>query len=354
MIRKECFEEEWIEKVCSTHRFRHPALVEKVIRAFSLLEMLANEGCPLTFKGGTSLLLILGDSARRLSIDIDVLCPPGTEIEKYLADCEKYGFTACKAIRRENHGGNVPKGHYKSFYEVVYSDQIEDSVLLDVLYEDNHYRHIENKALQHPFVESDEEQTVVRVPSVEDILADKLAAFAPNTSGVPYYKGTRNFTINVAKQLHDVGRLFDAACELDVVAATFKDIASLELSYRGKTDDISAIYKDIRSTAVALSTRGKVDPTGDFELLKEGVDKLKSHIYSGRYTLDNAITDAAKAAYLATLIEKGASQIERYSGNISELKDMSIQSSLSKNLSKIRRGNPEAYFYWVMTSRLLM
>jgi len=40
MISKECFEEEWIEKVCSTHRFRHPALVEKVIRAFSLLEML--------------------------------------------------------------------------------------------------------------------------------------------------------------------------------------------------------------------------------------------------------------------------------------------------------------------------
>jgi len=34
MIRKECFEEEWIEKVCSNHRFRHPALVEKVIRAY--------------------------------------------------------------------------------------------------------------------------------------------------------------------------------------------------------------------------------------------------------------------------------------------------------------------------------
>lgn len=83
MISKGCFEEEWIEKVCSTHKFRHPALVEKVIRAFSLLEMLVKEGCPLTFKGGTSLLLILGGNARRLSIDIDVLCPPGTDIEQY-------------------------------------------------------------------------------------------------------------------------------------------------------------------------------------------------------------------------------------------------------------------------------
>ena len=145
MIQKECFEKEWIDKVCSSHKFRHPELVEKVIRAFALLEMLVREGCPLTFKGGTSLLLMLGSGARRLSIDIDILCPPGTDVEKYLRNCEKYGFTVCKAIRRENRSGNVPKGHYKSFFEVVYSDQIEDSVLLDVLYEDNHYNLIDER-----------------------------------------------------------------------------------------------------------------------------------------------------------------------------------------------------------------
>ena len=36
MIKSECFEKEWIDKVCSTHKFKHPELVEKVIRAFSL------------------------------------------------------------------------------------------------------------------------------------------------------------------------------------------------------------------------------------------------------------------------------------------------------------------------------
>ena len=102
MIQEECFEKKWIDKVCSSHKFRHPELVEKVIRAFSLLEMLVKEGCPLIFKGGTSLLLILGEKARRLSIDIDVLCPPGTDIEQYLQNCDKYGFTDCKVIRREN------------------------------------------------------------------------------------------------------------------------------------------------------------------------------------------------------------------------------------------------------------
>lgn len=354
MIQKECFDKEWIDKVCSSHKFKHPELVEKVIRAFSLLEMLVKEGCPLTFKGGTSLLLILGDKARRLSIDIDVLCPPGTDIEKYLQNCEKYGFTDCKTIRRENRNGNVPKGHYKSFFEVVYSDQIEDSVLLDVLYEDNHYHQVEDKTLLHPFIQTDNNETIIRVPSIADILGDKLTAFAPNTCGVPYYKGTHNSTINVAKQLHDVGRLFDVVEDIDTTAETFKSIGTVELaSYRGKGEDLSIVYEDIRNTALALATRGKVDPNNDFELLAEGVDKLKSHIYVGRYTLDQAITDAAKAAYLATAIEYGVHDIEKYSGNAADVKDMTIRPIVSKEVAKIRRGNPEAFYYWSKISQIL-
>ena len=354
MILEECFEKEWIEEVCSSHKFRHPELVEKVIRAFSLLEMLVKEGCPLTFKGGTSLLLILGEKARRLSIDIDVLCPPGTDIEKYLQNCEKYGFTDCKTVRRENRNGNVPKGHYKSFFEVVYSDQIEDSVLLDVLFEDNHYHQIEEKPLLHPFIKTDNSETVIRVPSVADMLGDKLTAFAPNTCGVPYYKGTHNSTINVAKQLHDIGRLFDAVDDIATTAETFKSIAVVELSsYRGKGDDLSIVYEDIRNSAMALATRGKVDPNNDFELLAEGVDKLKSHIYVGRYTLDQAITDTAKAAYLATAIEYGSHNIEKYSGSIDEVKDMTIRPVVSKELAKLHRGNPEAYYYWSKISEIL-
>ena len=233
--------------MCSSHKFRHPELVEKVIRAFALLEMLVREGCPLTFKGGTSLLLMLGSGARRLSIDIDILCPPGTDVEKYLRNCEKYGFTVCKAIRRENRSGNVPKGHYKSFFEVVYSDQIEDSVLLDVLYEDNHYNLIEKITLQHPFIKTEGSDIVIRVPSVADMLGDKLTAFAPNTCGVPYYKGAHNSTINVAKQIHDVGRLFDAVEDIATTAESFKSIAVVELSsYRGKGDDLNIVYEDIR------------------------------------------------------------------------------------------------------------
>ena len=104
---------------------------------------------------------------------------------------------------------------------------------------------------------------------------------------------------------------------------------------------------------MALATRGKADPNNDFELLAEGVDKLKSHIYVGRYTLDQAITDAAKAAYLATAIEYGQHRIEKYSGNANVAMSMKISTAVSKVLTKIRRGNPEAYYYWCKISDIL-
>ena len=92
MIKKECFTAEWIEQVSSELHYNDKNLIEKVIRALSLLEMLVKAGCPLVFKGGTALMLILGKSAHRLSIDIDLICPPGTNIEDCLKSFADFGF----------------------------------------------------------------------------------------------------------------------------------------------------------------------------------------------------------------------------------------------------------------------
>jgi len=73
----------WIQEVADKYRFKEVQLIEKTIRAFSLLEALVRSGCPFVFKGGTSLMLHL-NSSKRLSIDIDIICPPGTDIDRYL------------------------------------------------------------------------------------------------------------------------------------------------------------------------------------------------------------------------------------------------------------------------------
>lgn len=73
MIEAKCLESDWIFSIAKQKK-ADPILVEKVIRALWLLEGLTLSGLPFTFKGGTALMLKLG-SAKRLSIDIDIIIP---------------------------------------------------------------------------------------------------------------------------------------------------------------------------------------------------------------------------------------------------------------------------------------
>ena len=56
MINKECFTTEWIEDKSKELNYPDKNIIEKVIHAFSLLDMLADSGCPFHFKGGSILL----------------------------------------------------------------------------------------------------------------------------------------------------------------------------------------------------------------------------------------------------------------------------------------------------------
>ena len=57
MIRQECFTKEWIQKVAADLQYPDVNLIEKVIRAFSLVELLSNSGCLYIWKGGTALIV---------------------------------------------------------------------------------------------------------------------------------------------------------------------------------------------------------------------------------------------------------------------------------------------------------
>lgn len=353
MINKECFTTEWITRKSIELKYNDKNLIEKVIRAFSLLEMLAASGCPFHFKGGTSLMLILGDGSHRLSIDVDIMCPPGTNIEDYLRDYAQSGFLEYKIVERKQAGKDVPKSHSKFFYQVAFKGQSEATsfILLDVLYEDCHYHKTNTIDIVSPFIKVDGEPQKVNVPSVEDILGDKLTAFAPETTGIPYYKKDKLTTLEVIKQLYDVGRLFNKMQDLKITSESFKAIADVELGYRNLGHDLSQIYQDIRQTALNISTRGFVDQD-KFALLQKGIINIKPFMYMGAYRIEEAIIDAAKTAYLATLIETGTETVEHFSTN-ALTEDLQIEPVLTNKLNKLRIGLPEAYYYWAKTSQLL-
>ena len=351
MIRKECFTKEWIETVRDRFHYNDVNLIEKVIRAYSLVEMLCMSGCPFIWKGGSSLMLLLGSELHRLSIDVDIICPPGTDIEKFLTKFSEYGFTGRETVEREQRGTSVPKSHEKFHYRVAYLSQAErtESILLDVLYEDAQYENVENMKVDSPFIILDGEPLTVRIPSVNDILADKLTAFAPNTSGIPYYKNGDPKFVEIVKQLYDVGRLFDSMTDIEMVKKVFFRIVSIELAYKHLPGDHAPVFQDIRDTALCLATRGKAG-NGDFGALQKGVTFIRPFMYQGKYFIEDAINDAAKAAYLATAIEKGASAIQHFNRS-SDNPD--LLSTVSNKLNKLRGILPEAFFYWTLTSQLL-
>ncbi len=322
-------------------------LVEKTIRAFSLLEALCRSGCPFLFKGGTSLMLHL-DSAKRLSIDIDIICPPGTKIEDYLQKYStEYGFGEVKLVERISRT-DIPKKHAKFFYQVAYPAGGKlDVILLDVLFEEIHYAKVVELPIQSRLLKMEGEPVMVKLPSKEDLLGDKLTAFAPHTTGIPFFKGEKNCSIEINKQLFDIASLFDLTDDLTITQTTFKKFAGVELQYRGgKADDVQPVLDDIYNTALCITLRGQIEPD-EFKLLQEGITRVRSFIHSENYNIDSAITNAAKAAYLSKLIENDITEVHHFGpAKISELASAVIASPLPTKLNKLKKSNVEAFFYW--------
>jgi hypothetical protein len=83
------------------------------------------------------------------------------------------------------------------------------------------------------------------VPGFEDILGDKLTAFAPNTIGIPYEKNGDSRAMEIIKQLYDIGSLLIYADDTSIVAETFRIFAQTELGYRKCDPDIIPVLEDI-------------------------------------------------------------------------------------------------------------
>lgn len=347
MILPESCSIEWLQKIATENNFPNITMLEKTIRAFSLLESLSLSGCPFVFKGGTALMLHL-DSAKRLSIDIDIICPPETDIEFFLSkNAEQYGFNEIKLVERKT-ANNIPKSHAKFYYQVTYNTNSEtDCILLDVLFEEIHYTNVVQLPIESRLLQTEGEKVFVNVPSVADLLGDKLTAFAPNTTGIPYYKGNKMCSMEIVKQLYDIASLFDITNDLSVTNETFRKFVVVELAYRNlNPNDIQQVLDDILQTSLCICLQGQID-NENFKLLQDGIKRIQSFIHSERYMLDTAIINASKVAYLSTLIANNLTTVEHFNKeNIQELQNATIENPLPTKLNKLKKSNIEAFFYW--------
>lgn len=346
MINQKEITNEWISKVSIENVNADKILIEKVIRALLLLEGLVKQKVEFTFKGGTALMLHF-NSAKRLSIDIDIILPEeNKELDSLLEELVKVQGFLRKELQNRSATTQITKSHYKFFYTPTYkTNKDEDYVLLDILFEKANYQNIVQLPIDSKFVQIINDPLLVNVPSLEDILGDKLTAFAPNTTGIPYFKSEHSMSMEIIKQLYDIGNLFDKAENLEVIKTTFTQFAETELKYRAnKGLNKKDVIEDVYQTALSISSRG-IDGKGDFEQLKLGIQRIRTFIFSESYNIEKAITSASKTAYLSILIKHDADKIEKYSNPL-QMKDWLIDKPINTKMNKLKKSNPEAFFYW--------
>lgn len=343
MINPESLEHSWIAAIAKAKK-ADPILVEKVIRALWLLEGLTMSGLPFIFKGGTALMLKLG-SARRLSIDIDIIIPKINNslpalLQKVAAE---RGFSKAEEKVRETQS-SIEKAHYKFFYKPVAQRAEEAYVLLDILVGDSGYHEIEELPIESSFLSLTDKYSIVSVPSFEDLTGDKLTAFAPETTGIPYVKNQQSASMEIIKQLYDLGYLFDQLNDLSIVKKTFDSIALAELSYRKIDKGPVHVLEDTYQASLCISSHGQLGK-GNFEELLSGVKRLQPYIFSESYNIDKAISQASKIAHLTRLLLIQEKVIARFK-NAEQIKDWAIADHTLTKLNKLKKINPEAYYYW--------
>jgi hypothetical protein len=360
MILPVSYSKDWITEKKIDYPQSDPSIIEKVIYALSLVEQVAQANFSFIFKGGTSLLLILPEP-KRFSIDVDIVTLESrTKVEEVIsAICSRGIFTRWELDEKRSYKTGVPKAHYFLYFMSQW-DNKERYVLLDVLYEEHGYPALVDAPIRNEWIQTDENDITVQIPTIDAIAGDKLTAFAPNTIGVRYRVenpdgGITEKQMEVMKQLFDIGILFDRIENLQHFRQSFEVTSVKEIAYRTEQkSSIEEVLNDIINTSLIIGSFGKFfDTKQDFKQIETGLAQIKSYIFNGAFRIGDAILASSKAAYLASII------LTRYKQEILRWKDEDdimqyrIEPIEYQFLNKIRNIPGGPLFYWYQTLSLL-
>jgi len=257
------------------------------------------------FKGGTSLLLHVPE-IKRLSIDIDIIL--GNNIDEFIKKIKIIpGNTPFTRIEENERGfrGLPNRKHFKFYYNSSLSGK-EESILLDTVLDDPSYIPlIETKLIKTDLFETDTKLQVT-VPTIEGLLGDKLTAFAPHTIGVPFVTGKGNsMTMQIIKQLYDIGELFDIATSFEDIKTAFTATFEKENGYRDNQFTKEQVLQDSIDTCLTLlQIRLKGFKNNEISNhLEDGIKKIDSHLLNDKFMVDKkAKITASKVFCIANLL----------------------------------------------------
>ena len=301
-----CLKQQHVIKIVGNNE-KKKDIYEKYVHSMKLLEqldaLLGNKH--YVFKGGTSLLILFKTSSR-FSIDIDI-CMEEKEyenrddLETFFKNNIKPPFTnVVRDKDRNSHGGrDIKASHYRFYYKPQFKTE-ENYVLLDVTFQDNSIVG-KKMAIDNPRVIQSGKPLEVNTIMIDDLLGDKLTAFAPNTIGVKYSNKNqfgRPKCTEIIKQLYDCAFLYNHCLDLDRVAIIYKETGNFQIKYENnKALDIKSCLLDTIKTCELLLNGGLRDKD-NYKLLMEGVRNFND------YKIDDPVTviDIQRYALLIDII----------------------------------------------------
>lgn len=353
MIKRHCFERNWILEQREKLGGADPTLLEKSILAFELLAQLANAGLPFVFKGGTSLLLLL-DTFHRLSIDVDIICDIEAESQREVFGKVIESSPFSRWVEDPRTPSGIPKKHYKFFYASRINRR-EDYVLLDVLSDANPYPAVHKKLLALPFIQTHKE-IFVTVPSVDSIIGDKLTAFAPHTIGIPL---DPRRSMQLVKQLFDLGELFPQAASPEEISSSYNAFVLVENQYRKTAFEPADTLRDTLETCytiVQLDLRGSIENEST-SILRRGIRQLESHLLDVSFGLTQAKIAASRVALLcALLLAQPPVELHKLffsDDKVNEIRSTTITGKWSI-INRLKGIVPESFYYWSLAHKYLM
>ena len=320
-------------------------LIERTLFAFGLLEALARVGLKFIFKGGTSLLLLL-PYPRRLSTDIDIVVDPETDVEEYIRKASQiFPFKDMEEQIRKGEN-NIVKRHFKFTYDSPVM-QGPLYILLDVLYEENHYRQVVEKEIKNDLLLTEGDNLKVVIPTIDCILGDKMTAFAPHTTGIPIF-GKKD--MEVIKQFFDVSTLIENYENFDDILDTYYSVSKTEIGYRGGKFTSEQALEDTIRSAVCIGTRGKYAEE-DFPAFRKGTHDIVNHIFNAGFSMEVAANMAPRVIYMAAcLLAKKQAVIP---ADLESLRKENLVQQDLKLMKAFRKVRSDGYPYLVLADRLL-
>ncbi|MDO8541622.1 MAG: nucleotidyl transferase AbiEii/AbiGii toxin family protein [Opitutaceae bacterium] len=250
MIHPDCFQLPWLRQQAEAMRVQQANLhlLERCIHALELVGRLSDAGLNFVFKGGTSLVLLL-QPVRRLSLDVDIATPE--PIERIKAMLDQVATNQPPFLRYEHQTKRdrdaPPTKHFKIFFRSVAGPQPESYVLLDVITTGHRYAVTAKRSIAAPFIRLESDAQVV-LPTVDCILGDKLAAFAPRTIGVLYDPLDRNGQVPriIAQRVPSLAelRLIALSEENAALYPILRPLAPEALYYWSMIEDAIALSRD--------------------------------------------------------------------------------------------------------------